>query len=159
MAPTTLTAGDILSVGGPTDLRALGSFTTLKASMNALLGVRLATRSWDSLFQLISDIQTVALTEPTLRTGVSQPLSEAAKTRLSDVLLSASAIAQPSYEQQVVLSHAIAKLAAAARDPVVRFNATRSRNFHHSSRLEGIDMQKARPADSLQVVLNRHRKR
>lgn len=159
MVSTSLTAGDILSVGAPADLRALGPFAPVKASLSALLGVQIAARSWESLFGLIAEIQTVARTEPTLRTGFSLPLSETARTRLSEVLLCASSIKQPTPDQQEVVSHAIAKLAAAARDPAVRFNATRTRNFHHSSRLEGIDMGKARPADSLRTVLNRHRKK
>lgn len=156
---TSITIGDILSVDSPTELRSLGGFSVLKASVSSLLGLNVATRSWDALYRLVSDLQAVALDADLTDDRPPSHAANSARSRLSTALVSATSVRGPLVERNAAVSLAMSRLVAAASDPSVQYQARRSRNFHHSSRLEGIDMGKARPADSLQTVLNRHRRR
>ncbi|MBT2768372.1 hypothetical protein J7J08_12050 [Stenotrophomonas sp. ISL-67] len=153
------TVADFLSVDTPSELRMLGHFNVLKASLSAALGLTVATRSWDALYALVSDIQTTIKSDPSIRSTAPYPASEAVRSKLSTVLMSATSVKGPLVNYDAALAHAVIQLVAAARDPAARFQASRTRNFQHSSRLEGIDMRKAKPAESLQTVLNRYRKR
>jgi len=158
-ASTSLTIADILSVATPSDLRMLGHFNVLKTSLSALLGLTIAPRSWQTLYRFVGELQAVIQSDPSIRSPGPHPVSEAARTKLSTVLMSVTSVRIPAADPEAALSHAVATLVAAARDPAAMYQATRTRNFHHSSRLEGIDMRKSKPAESLQTVLNRYRKR
>lgn len=158
-ASTSLTIADILSVATPSELRMLGHFNVLKASLSSLLGLTIAPRSWQTLYRFVGDIQAVIQRDPSIRSSAPHPVSEAVRTELSTVLMSVTSVKIPAADPEAALSHAIAQLVAAARDPAALYQATRTRNFHHSSRLEGIDMRRSKPAGSLETVLNRYRKR
>ncbi len=64
-----------------------------------------------------------------------------------------------SPETQVTPRDDIDQIAADVGNPSLLYVAMRTRNFYHSSRLDGIDMSKAIEADSLHEILEIYRKR
>ncbi|WP_171966693.1 MULTISPECIES: YhfG family protein [Stenotrophomonas] len=140
-------------------LRSIGAFALLKASLSSALGLNIATRSWDTLYRLIVDVQAVALEPVSIDVSLPDHPADSARCRLSMALLSATSAKDRLVQTSAVISQAIERLVAAASDPSVQFQARRSRNFHYSCRLEGIDMAKVKHADSLQSILDQRRRR
>lgn len=149
---------DILSVTTPADLRTLGGFTELKRVLNMQLGLSMGARSWTSLYAVIRRIQAVARRSAPAHPNASTRLPETSQRRLSTVLLRAMTTRPAAHAQDAALSNAIARLREAAADPAVRYRMNRSRNFMHSSRLEGIAVAASPKTASLDAVLAKYRR-
>lgn len=156
---TTPTVVDFLLVESKSDLKAYGHLKELKALLGSLLGLTISSKSWSSFYFLILKFQ--AVSRSGFGTKVSRSYGRSTKTehRLLTILYRSaprdSAERSASFNAHIV--EAMNKISEAASDPKVKYRFSKTRNFVYSSRLEGLDLERAAKNTSLEALLEKHR--
>jgi len=136
----SISISKILNSHDINELKAQGSFLELKRVTENQLSLKLNVRSWETLFDKVRHLQKTA---PTNKASILNIISDhpvsAAKEQIEKLL----EVKFSTTDSKQLKSHFLLlckSLKKAAFDPYQRFEETKHKNFKHSSRLEGINM-------------------
>lgn len=153
----SISISKILNSHDINELKAQGSYLELKRVTENQLSLKLNVRSWVTLFDKVTHLQKAAPANKASILSIisSHPAEDAKKQieKLIDVKFS-TADSKQLKSHFLLLCKAFKK---AAFDPYQKFEETKHKNFQHSSRLEGINMNVV--ADkSLESVLAKYQR-
>lgn len=133
---------EALQVREAEQLKQLGSFREVKAGLEEQLGAKLRVNGWHALFQRLLCLREHGrlVSEQVLRLVNEKKCSEA-KQRLEEQLGLHPKSATP--EELTAVGRALKQCTWPINtlDADARFEATKRKNFLHSSRLEGIELE------------------
>ncbi|WP_206413080.1 hypothetical protein [Lysobacter enzymogenes] len=150
---------DILVATSQDDLKTRGSFSQIKKTLSSQFGITLAAKSWIALYSLIRKIQALSRKNPAGLPTSGSKEAQIVRKRLLTVLQRNAVAGSSSGDMDAAVLRTILTINSVAADPKVRYSINRSRNFRHSSRLEGIDVLMPVRNASLDSIIEKHRRK
>lgn len=153
---TSMQVTKILTATTVKELQAVGSFREVKNNLENELKVKLGVVSWKALFDKIDQLQTSVLNNKSaLLTKCDNGTFKERKKEISK-LLGLTIKARGWRELTEKIHNIINTFHDNIFDPYVHYEAIKSSNFKHSSKLEGIYIEASNEKASLESVLAKY---